>query len=142
MQGYDPIALSSETDGKGIGMSPTTENPTFQALLAQFNGAHVVKINQAGAAIGLKPQSSYNAVQKKTFPLPVVAVGPRHGVRVLDIANYLDGLTPARRRGRPSRKEESAEAKQRGTVKEFRAQHSIPKGVSPDLETPAKESTK
>lgn len=88
----------------------TQQASTFQALLAQFNGAHIAKINQAGAAIGLKPQSTYNSIQKKTFPLPIVEVGGHRGVRLLDIANYLDGLTPARRPGRPSHRERAQRA--------------------------------
>lgn len=113
-------------------MSTPQVSPTFQALFAQFNGAHIVRINQAGAAIGLRPQSTYNAIQKKTFPLTVVEVGGRRVVRLLDIANYLDGLTPARRPGRPSHKERAtrkltAEATKRGlSVQELQAQSSIP----------------
>jgi len=112
-------------------MSTTTSN-TFQTLLAQFNGAYVVKISQAGAAIGLKKQSTYNAIQKKTFPLPVVEVGSHRGVRLLDLANYLDGLTPVRRPGRPSHKERAArklaaEVTKRGlSVQELQAQSSLP----------------
>lgn len=117
-------------------------------LMQQHPGAFVVNIVQAGAAIGLKQQSSYNAIQKKTFPLPVVEVGAHRGVRLIDIANYLDGLTPARRPGRPSHKERAArdaakaalldidkqeteraacEAAKRGlSVRELQAQSSIP----------------
>jgi len=128
-------------------MSTQQLSSTFQALLAQFNGAHVAKICQAGAAIGLKPQSTYNSIQKKTFPLPIVGVGAHRGVRVTDIAQYLDGLTPVRRPGRPSHKERAAreaakaalldideqeraacEAAKRGlSVRELRAQSSIPR---------------
>jgi predicted DNA-binding transcriptional regulator AlpA len=101
-------------------------------LMQQHNGAHVININQAGAALGLKKQSTYNSIQKKTFPLPIVEVGGRRVVRLLDLANFLDGLTSARRPGRPSHKERearrlAAEAAKRGlSVQELQAQSSLP----------------
>jgi len=100
---------------------------TLDLLLKQYSGAHVIRINQAGAVIGLKKQSTYNAIQKKTFPIPVVVIGRNRGVRLLDLANYLDGLTPARRPGRPSHKERAArEAVRRGlTQKELAAQSTL-----------------
>jgi len=89
-------------------MSATQDSTTLQLLFAQFNGAHIVKIHQGGFAIGLKPQSTYNSIQKKTFPLPIVEVAGHRGVRLIDIANYLDGLAPVRHPGRPSHKERAA----------------------------------
>lgn len=96
-------------------------------LMQQHSGAFIINIGQAGAAIGLRPQSTYNSIQKKTFPLPIVGVGARRGVRVTDIAQYLDGLTPVRRPGRPSHKERATrEAARRGlTQKELAAQSTL-----------------
>lgn len=80
-------------------------------LLKQFDGAHIVNIAQAGAIIGLKQQSTYNSIHKGAFPLPIIKVGSHRGVRVADIAEFLDSLAPLKKeikikRGRPTKKEQ------------------------------------
>lgn len=83
---------------------------TFQILLSQFNGAHLVKVHQAGAVIGFARQSTYNAIQGGHFPLPIVKIGTRSAIRLIDIANYLDALGGMQktRRGRPTKAEQIA----------------------------------
>lgn len=86
---------------------------TLQLLLAQFNNAHVVTIKQAGAAIGLQQQTTYNQVHARRFPIPLVDGGGKRMVRVIDIAAFIDGLTPCQKpikakRGRPTRKKQAA----------------------------------
>lgn len=84
---------------------------TLQLLLAQFNNAHVVTIKQAGAAIGLQQQTTYNQVHTRRFPIPLVDGGGKRMVRVIDIAAFIDGLTPSQKhlkahRGRPTKAEQ------------------------------------
>ena len=105
---------------------------TLQLLLAQFNNAHIVTIKQAGAAIGLQQQTTYNQIHTRRFPIPLVDGGGKRMVRVIDIAAFIDGLPPSQkpfkvRRGRPTHKERAArEAARRSlSIMELQTQASI-----------------
>ena len=67
---------------------------TLQILLTRFNGALLVRPVVAGHVINMAKQSVYNCLSMGTFPLPVVETATGRMVRVNDIANYIDRLTP------------------------------------------------
>ena len=101
---------------------------TYQLLSERFNGALLVRPVVAGAVINMAKPSTYDRVSAGTFPLPLVYTSIGRMVRVADIANYIDSLSPIMptvtplpgRAGRPT-KVESVEAQRRGiTVAELR----------------------
>lgn len=107
---------------------------TLKCLLERFNGAMLVRPVVAGTVICMAKPSVYNRCHLGTFPLPLVETTTGRMVRVVDIAAYLDSLTPImptkdddepKPRGRPNKAEE-VEAKRRAcTVPELRAQRSL-----------------
>ena len=107
---------------------------TLVLLQSQFNNALLIKPAAAGLVVGLKPQSTYNLLVKKAFPLPCVTTTHGKMVRLSDLADYIDSLqtlpsslpaSAAGGRGRPH-KAEQIEAKRLGlSVRELRAQSSM-----------------
>lgn len=87
---------------------------SIEFLGAQFPGRVYIKMVEAGAAIGYKPQTCYNMFHKGIFPLPVRKVGANSMVSLLHVAQFLDGqqvvtiesVAPAPRKvGRPTKEE-------------------------------------
>jgi hypothetical protein len=87
---------------------------TPQELVIQlFPGKLKIPMVDAGEAIGLAKQTSYNLYSQGTFPLPVQKQGRRSFVLILDLIAHLgsgeeqkEEEAPApRRRGRPTREE-------------------------------------
>lgn len=105
----------------------------LQLLTERFGGALLVRPVVAGSVINMAKPSTYNRVAAGTFPIPLVNTSIGRMVRVADIADYLDNLTPIIPRpqpvalplGRPTRAMEVAAKKCGLSVKEYRAQTSI-----------------
>lgn len=98
---------------------------TYELLLRQVGGAHLVSIKHAGALIGLHSQTTYNQVHKCIFPIPLVQTVGKRMVRIVDIAQYIDSLPiqleplkrelellqtvkPVAKRGRPTKNKQVA----------------------------------
>lgn len=92
---------------------------TIEVLIKQFPGVAMIPAVEAGKAIGYKPQTCYNLMSRKAFPLPVRKQGRNSMVALTDLAKYLDGVVdplptqepePAikRRPGRPTKAEQIA----------------------------------
>lgn len=85
----------------------------LQILQEKFPDTLVIRPVEAGCIIGQGQQSTYNQLSSGRFPVQLVIdhLG-RKMVRLLDLANYLDGLQimPAldkpKKRGRPTKREQ------------------------------------
>lgn len=83
-----------------------------ELVLKQFPGRLYITLVEAGAAIGIKKQTSYNLHHKRMFPLPVRKVSNKPMVALTDLISYMTGdlkdrepfkpERPRARRGRPS----------------------------------------
>lgn len=76
-----------------------------ELVLKQFPGRLYITLVEAGAAIGMRPQTCYNLRTRGTFPLPVRMVGDRPMVALTDLVDYMRNKAAQpikRRRGRPS----------------------------------------
>ena len=79
-----------------------------ELVLKQFPGRLYITLVEAGAAIGMRPQTCYNYRAKGIFPLPVRMVGDRPMVALTDLIAYMHGrgnVSSKKRRGRPSARE-------------------------------------
>lgn len=98
----------------------STNEETMVSLCSPEN--LVVTRVVAGQAIGNKPQTTYNQIYRKCYPLPVVLVGGRKMVRVSDLLEYVANLKPIpappspKKRGRPSNANKSAMTATRGGI--------------------------
>jgi hypothetical protein len=84
---------------------------TYLDLLAkQFDGQHLISVQQAAKPLGIKPGTAANRLSLGTFPLPVVRDGGRARVRLIDLARYLAGeyVSASKKRGRPRKAEQIA----------------------------------
>lgn len=97
----------------------------LQILQEKFPGALVIRPVEAGFIIGQGQQSTYNQLSSGRFPVQMVIdhLG-RKMVRLLDLANYLDGLQsmPApekpKKRGRPTKREQFERVARQSRVEE------------------------
>lgn len=92
-----------------------------------FPGVLLIKPVDAGRLINQSRQSSYNQVCKGRFPIPLVTDHlNRKMVRVIDLANYIDGMTvmpsvPQEvrdKRGRPTKRQQIERAARQSRVME------------------------
>ena len=78
-----------------------------ELVLAQFPGRVYITLVEAGRAIGLKAQTSYNLHQLGRFPLLVRKIGRKPMVSLVDLMNFMAGdaaKTPAESRSPPLRR--------------------------------------
>lgn len=109
-------------------------NSTLALLESRYPGALIVKPTEAGRLLNQSRQSTYNQVCTGRFPIPLVTDHlNRRMVRLIDLANYIDGMTtiqplpPVTRKakGRPT-KVEQVEANRLGlSIRELRAQRNL-----------------
>jgi len=65
---------------------------TLELLQKQFPNRLIVRPVEAGQVIGLANKTTYNQISAGLFPLPLVRMSSAKGVRLLDIADYIDNL--------------------------------------------------
>lgn len=74
-------------------MSPQTS--TLEILLARFDGAILIPLTGAAAALRWPLQTARNRVSEGTCPFPTSKVAGRRVVHVCDLAAYIDEQTGA-----------------------------------------------
>lgn len=80
----------------------SARSPSLEYLDQLFPCRVLISAVEAGAAIGISAGTTRNKISNGTFPVPTILAAGRRKVRKLDLAAYLDGLSPARaKRGRP-----------------------------------------
>lgn len=84
---------------------------TLEELIKlQFPGRLNITLVEAGRAIGMSAQSSYNRRHLGTFPLPVRKIGGKPMVSLIDLIDYIRRPRPTQQRRHPRLVDEDGRA--------------------------------
>lgn len=66
-----------------------------QLIQEKFPGRAIVRPVEAGRVLGWAPQTVRNRLAAGRFPVPLVQLGNKLGVRVVDLIQFLDSPPPS-----------------------------------------------